>query len=565
MKRIRMGVLTAVLLLCTLFTSVACRAEEAWRETAAFVPDGAFVLVCPDGAAEEESAACRLLARGLKSAYGIDCEGGTDAAVHEYEILVGETARAASQSLFEELSYYDWSYEIVSPRCVAVCGGSPEATAEAVRAFLDDVIGYTEDPHTEEILTEGSAVSFCVGEKRSYRHTYDAAPLRLGRRDLSEYTIVCPDAVLETAERIADHFNRLMGVKLPIVSLDEYGEGPAIFFGCAGTDGAHLPLYEGYGTLRYFITEINGNVVVDFKIKGVAALAARRFIDACSSDAAEASHAVSFSGANTVTGVDIPAGTNSLCLESADKRVIARGITYEERLYSDANGKPVRAYALTVASGAATLATLLPDDQPALGKLSRIPNQLKAAYENGKNVIAGINGDFFDINGTKMVNGLCIREGELLHGHDGRPWFGVTKDGQPVLGAVDEYAEYASELMSAVGGSNIVLRYDRAAHVSVEHEFGYTRHPRTAVGIKPDGSVTLLVVDGRQSSLSNGASLADLADILASFGCTSGINLDGGGSSTFVLRDTDGSFEVMNSPSDGSPRAVANGIAVVLP
>ena len=105
---------------------------------------------------------------------------------------------------------------------------------------------------------------------------------------------------------------------------------------------------------------------------------------------------------------------------------------------------------------------------------------------------------------------------------------------------------------------------DYVTHISIDDEFGYTRHPRTAVGIKADGSVVLLVVDGRQSKISNGAALADLADILGSVGCVDAINLDGGGSSTFVLKEGD-ELCVKNSPSDGSLRDVADGLMVILP
>lgn len=45
------------------------------------------------------------------------------------------------------------------------------------------------------------------------------------------------------------------------------------------------------------------------------------------------------------------------------------------------------------------------------------------------------------------------------------------------------------------------------------------------------------------------------------------VNYDGGGSSIMVLRDEDekakASFIVRNRPSDGSPRAVGNGLAIV--
>ena len=73
-----------------------------------------------------------------------------------------------------------------------------------------------------------------------------------------------------------------------------------------------------------------------------------------------------------------------------------------------------------------------------------------------------------------------------------------------------------------------------------------------------------MVVDGRQSSISNGASLADLAEMFGSLGCSDAINLDGGGSSTFVNAEN-GEFVTKNSPSAGALRAVANGLIVLAP
>ncbi|MDR2384788.1 MAG: Ig-like domain-containing protein [Tannerella sp.] len=83
-------------------------------------------------------------------------------------------------------------------------------------------------------------------------------------------------------------------------------------------------------------------------------------------------------------------------------------------------------------------------------------------------------------------------------------------------------------------------------------------HPRTAAGYSQDGKkVFLLVVDGRQENYSVGAVTNHLAAILKAFGAYSAVNLDGGGSSCMVV---DG--EIKNRPSDGSERAVANGIIV---
>ncbi|WP_435745428.1 phosphodiester glycosidase family protein [Nocardioides sp. SYSU DS0663] len=87
-------------------------------------------------------------------------------------------------------------------------------------------------------------------------------------------------------------------------------------------------------------------------------------------------------------------------------------------------------------------------------------------------------------------------------------------------------------------------------------------HPRTALGIDRDtGEVLLLVVDGRQAA-SRGATMVELAETMADLGADEALNLDGGGSSTMVARSSAGSLGVVNAPSDGSLRKVANALRV---
>lgn len=88
-------------------------------------------------------------------------------------------------------------------------------------------------------------------------------------------------------------------------------------------------------------------------------------------------------------------------------------------------------------------------------------------------------------------------------------------------------------------------------------------NPRTAIGIKSDGTVVYHVLDGR-SSLSVGATLEDLAQDMLSMGCVDVVNLDGGGSSVMSLRvpGIDG-FTVVNDPSDGRLRSVSSYILFV--
>ena len=68
-------------------------------------------------------------------------------------------------------------------------------------------------------------------------------------------------------------------------------------------------------------------------------------------------------------------------------------------------------------------------------------------------------------------------------------------------------------------------------------------HPRTAAGVAADGSLLLLIVDGRQP-MSRGVDLEQLAAIMAGIGAEEALNLDGGGSSSLVVNGT-----LVNRPS----------------
>ncbi|GAA0843116.1 hypothetical protein GCM10008915_43480 [Bifidobacterium pullorum subsp. gallinarum] len=89
-------------------------------------------------------------------------------------------------------------------------------------------------------------------------------------------------------------------------------------------------------------------------------------------------------------------------------------------------------------------------------------------------------------------------------------------------------------------------------------------HPRTVVGTKADGSVVLFEVDGRQPGFSEGLNYIELGEMLQELGVVNALNLDGGGSATFVARlPGETARKVLNSPSDGGERKTANGILLV--
>ncbi len=87
--------------------------------------------------------------------------------------------------------------------------------------------------------------------------------------------------------------------------------------------------------------------------------------------------------------------------------------------------------------------------------------------------------------------------------------------------------------------------------------------PRSVVGIKPDGTVVIMLNDGRQSPYSAGMSMYELAEVMLDLGCSFAVNCDGGGSSTYLSQRPGEELKVNNSPSDGAERPTTTGILFV--
>ncbi len=81
--------------------------------------------------------------------------------------------------------------------------------------------------------------------------------------------------------------------------------------------------------------------------------------------------------------------------------------------------------------------------------------------------------------------------------------------------------------------------------------------PRSAVGITEDGRLLLVVVEGGVEGGAPGMSLSELATTMIKLGAWQAMNLDGGGSSTFVAER-----RLINLPSDGAARSVSNALLI---
>jgi Phosphodiester glycosidase len=118
-------------------------------------------------------------------------------------------------------------------------------------------------------------------------------------------------------------------------------------------------------------------------------------------------------------------------------------------------------------------------------------------------------------------------------------------------------------LATAIGGGPLILHSgvwfdDADGPNGGEYD---KRIPCSGAAIAPDGTLFLIEVDGRQPAESVGLTRREFSALMRGLGATEGMSFDGGGSSTMVARRLgDADSEMVNSPSDGKERPVANGI-----
>ncbi len=108
-----------------------------------------------------------------------------------------------------------------------------------------------------------------------------------------------------------------------------------------------------------------------------------------------------------------------------------------------------------------------------------------------------------------------------------------------------------NDVQYAFGGGDILIE-----NGVVAQGLAAGNKPRTALGIRQDGSVVTLVVDGGNENYSSGISISSIASELLSMGCINAINLDGGGSTMLgITYPGNSDYELASEPSGGSPRA----------
>jgi exopolysaccharide biosynthesis protein len=183
-----------------------------------------------------------------------------------------------------------------------------------------------------------------------------------------------------------------------------------------------------------------------------------------------------------------------------------------------------------------------------------------------------VNGDFFSSRRVKNPNGTntlpdplrwgaaqgpAVTDGVVWSaGTTNRPCLVVRRNGKMAIETLKHPSPDDWEVLSG----NTMLLQNGAI---VEHS-ETNLHPRTCVGLNAKRTkLIILVVDGRKPGISMGMTYNELAETLRRLGCSDGLNLDGGGSTIMAVRQkSEDGYRVLNMPSDGHERPVADVLGI---
>ena len=274
-------------------------------------------------------------------------------------------------------------------------------------------------------------------------------------------------------------------------------------------------------------------------------------------------------GAKTELGQKIIAGSDGYVGQyfSDSTYTLAPGVQALEMKIHSATGLAVKMFVLEVDLKEAhlTMKASSPNEEGKLKTKQQMTLQALAYDKPGSRVLAAVNGDFFAKDGTPQ--GIYYRNGTCLKGtmtDNVCTFFAITKNKKAIIGSYDEYDSYKEDIQEAVGGRVRLMTNGNVLPQTVT-----ALEPRTAIGVTDDNVVYILVADGRNFWYSNGMRYAEMGAVMKALGAKNAINLDGGGSSTFIIRKIagfeDGRFAIRNWPYDngGVEREVANGLLVV--
>ena len=229
-----------------------------------------------------------------------------------------------------------------------------------------------------------------------------------------------------------------------------------------------------------------------------------------------------------------------------------------------------QSYQGTVADGAATHAVTSVNTvtDVAAGGVSKLTPDLggPTAIPAATLVIGHADGGTLTVdavtNGVTSIPRLAAGQEGLAGAGAGGQWLSATVHAGDRL----TLAEQTPGLTAMVSGATVLVKDGKAYKDPTGTPPGGAnpaRNPETAVGLSKDGRhATFVVLDGRAGeSVASGVTPDEATGYLLAHGADSAILFDGGGSSELVARKPgETKLSVLNAPSDGHERAVANGL-----
>lgn len=152
--------------------------------------------------------------------------------------------------------------------------------------------------------------------------------------------------------------------------------------------------------------------------------------------------------------------------------------------------------------------------------------------------IAGINGGgFYDPNAQgngAFPDGITVEDGIIVHDNTNDAEvniIGFDNQDRLILKNMNTSQIYTDKIQNAVAFYPNLIVDNKPL---IQGDGGWGIAPRTGIGQKADGTVILVVIDGRQPSWSMGATLRDLMNVFIEYGAVNAANLDGGSSTEMI-------------------------------
>lgn len=242
---------------------------------------------------------------------------------------------------------------------------------------------------------------------------------------------------------------------------------------------------------------------------------------------------------------------------------IAPGVRESRYSFQDREGKMTEAFVVEVDmdNPEVSIEAGTPNNADAYATQT-VMEQAAAETYDGHVVVAAVNGDYYNM-ATGEPFGIVYKDGRAVKPGMFSDWrfFAITKDGKAVAGDINYYNEIRDNIKEALGCQAILVKDGKPYELP---QFSTGRQPRTAAGIKADGSVFFISVDGRQEPYSSGISAEEIAQLMIDLGAVTAVDLDGGGSTTYLSRKPGYDYlQLVNRPSGSVERNVANSWLVV--